>query len=275
MANDKDILQALADKADEENKERDAKINRQFQNKKKGKKKESKKESTEAPPPEDAVSKNTGEMEPIKESSIPLPEIKTKEPEESNPFGSLADEISKKSDALSPSSEKKQERNEPKDSKIKDVSSKELGEEVTKEHAEKIMSNKELGGRRRTVIVRTQVVEPDRSQDLGETSDPPKKETKPAPRLRLIREDTGEAYDIDRDLTIGRDDENDIVIPNPEGHYVSSHHAEIKLQGKDIFLKDIGSTNGTYVNDRKVGSWRLKAGNIVEFADIRFEVVEI
>ena len=92
--------------------------------------------------------------------------------------------------------------------------------------------------------------------------------------LYLVRTETGEMFPIDQDLSIGREDDNDIVIPEPDGHYVSGHHADISLQGRDVFLKDAGSTNGTFVNDRKVGSKRLKAGMKVRFADIDFVIEE-
>ena len=110
-------------------------------------------------------------------------------------------------------------------------------------------------------------------------------DAKISPSLCLIREETGEVFDLDGDLTIGRDMDNDIVIPNPEGHYVSAHHAHIEVQGKDVYLKDgyteidengkpeiVSSTNGTYVNDRKIRSCRIRAGNKIEFADIVFRV---
>lgn len=198
-------------------------------------------------------------------------------------FSKYADEMSRQSDALSAAAKNMSP-------KMKKISGKDIGEEVTEEHAKKVLSNKELGGRRRTVIVRTKVVDKNgkavaqeepaeekqndapKAAPKAENLHPPKETPQPAKKLILIRESTGEAYDLDRDLTIGRELDNDIVIPNPEGHYVSAHHAHIQIQGKDIFLKDLASTNGTYVNDRKVGSWRLKAGNKVEFADIVFRV---
>lgn len=284
MKNENDILQALADKADAENKERDAKIAKQYQGKKKSKKKNSKeKQQKEGNSPAEEikeVSRATGEMEPI--SGMPLPEIKespAKDAEEKvskeNPFDSLAEEMMEEGEALNASA-KSVVQNSSEDAlkKIKDVKSKEIGEEITKESAEKIISGKGKGGHRRTVIVRTQVVGSGEDAETKEEPPKPKKEEKIPPALRLVRPDTGESYDLSSDLTVGREDDNDVVIPNPEGHYVSAHHAEIQIQGRDIFVKDLSSTNGTYVNDRKIGSKRIRLGDIVEFADIKFEVVE-
>jgi hypothetical protein len=47
-------------------------------------------------------------------------------------------------------------------------------------------------------------------------------------------------------VTFGRDDENDVVL---DGNLVSSFHAEIQKIGNDYFVKDLDSTNGTFVND--------------------------
>lgn len=56
-------------------------------------------------------------------------------------------------------------------------------------------------------------------------------------------------------LTIGRKPENDIVIDNLA---VSSHHAKLVLEGESYFIEDLNSTNGTFVNDRKILKLDLK-----------------
>lgn len=62
-------------------------------------------------------------------------------------------------------------------------------------------------------------------------------------------------------VTIGRQDENTIVIDNLA---VSSYHARIDKAGDDFILTDLQSTNGTFVNDNKVSSHKLTHGdNIV------------
>ena len=56
-------------------------------------------------------------------------------------------------------------------------------------------------------------------------------------------------------MTIGRADENDIVIDNLA---VSGYHARIDKAGDTYILTDLQSTNGTFVNDKKIVSYRLR-----------------
>mgnify|MGYP003498818034 FL=1 len=63
-----------------------------------------------------------------------------------------------------------------------------------------------------------------------------------------------------KELTIGRLPDNDIVINNP---MVGRHHAKIVMeQGERYEIIDLQSTNGTYVNGRKVkGQMPLRPGD--------------
>lgn len=62
-------------------------------------------------------------------------------------------------------------------------------------------------------------------------------------------------------ITVGRKPDNNIVIDNLA---VSSYHARIDKAGDDFILTDLQSTNGTFVNDKKIVSHRLDHGdNIV------------
>lgn len=77
--------------------------------------------------------------------------------------------------------------------------------------------------------------------------------------------------------TIGRDTDNDIQI---EEHGVSNKHACIQvvpsqfLEGhNDIFLEDLGSKNGTLVNDEPVTRCQLKSNDVITIAWSRFKVV--
>jgi predicted component of type VI protein secretion system len=49
--------------------------------------------------------------------------------------------------------------------------------------------------------------------------------------------------------TIGRKPDNDIVIDNPA---ISGHHARIIKRGESYFVEDLNSTNGTFINDKKI-----------------------
>jgi pSer/pThr/pTyr-binding forkhead associated (FHA) protein len=59
-------------------------------------------------------------------------------------------------------------------------------------------------------------------------------------------------------ITIGRDDDNGIVIDNLA---VSTYHAKIDKVGSDYIVTDLQSTNGTFVNDEKVVSHKLTHGD--------------
>lgn len=61
-------------------------------------------------------------------------------------------------------------------------------------------------------------------------------------------------------ITIGRQEGNTIVIDNLA---VSSFHARIDVAGSDFILNDLQSTNGTFVNDKKVASHKLIHGDYI------------
>jgi predicted component of type VI protein secretion system len=61
-------------------------------------------------------------------------------------------------------------------------------------------------------------------------------------------------------VTIGRNDENTIQINNLA---VSGYHARIDSAGNDYILTDLQSTNGTFINDKKVVSQKLAHGDNV------------
>ena len=49
--------------------------------------------------------------------------------------------------------------------------------------------------------------------------------------------------------TIGRVEDNTFQITEPS---VSSHHCEVLLRGKDVVVRDLNSTNGSYINGEKM-----------------------
>ncbi len=76
------------------------------------------------------------------------------------------------------------------------------------------------------------------------------------PRLLLkFNDEVLKVIDSNKDLiTIGRNMKNDIQIDNLS---VSNYHAHIVCQLGHYFVEDLGSTNGTFVNDRKISKWAL------------------
>lgn len=61
--------------------------------------------------------------------------------------------------------------------------------------------------------------------------------------------------------TLGRRPYNDIVIDNLA---VSGEHAVMQMVGSDVFLEDLNSTNGTYINGKAIKKQLLTHGDVVE-----------
>ena len=91
-------------------------------------------------------------------------------------------------------------------------------------------------------------------------------------RLVILSEGfTGKAHELAVEkTTIGRVDDNTFSIP--EGS-VSSHHAEIPLRGMDVVVRDLNSTNGTFINGNQVsGEAPLKPGQILRLGTIELRL---
>jgi pSer/pThr/pTyr-binding forkhead associated (FHA) protein len=91
-------------------------------------------------------------------------------------------------------------------------------------------------------------------------------------RLVILSEGlTGTAHELTVDkTTIGRVDDNTFAIP--EGS-VSSHHCEVLLRGSEIVIRDLNSTNGTYINGNQVtGEAPLKPGQILRLGQIELRL---
>ncbi len=81
----------------------------------------------------------------------------------------------------------------------------------------------------------------------------------------------GERVDVDVAVTIGRSADCDLQIPDT---YLSSRHARLANDGGDLTIEDLGSTNGTYVNQELIrGRLLLEKGDIVQVGGVLFEVV--
>lgn len=88
----------------------------------------------------------------------------------------------------------------------------------------------------------------------------PLRSTEPKILVRLPGGATTEFVVRDR-LSLGRNPQrNNICISDRE---VSKEHAVIERRGSDIFVRDLGSSNGTFVNDAKVMDHRLRDGDTV------------
>ena len=92
------------------------------------------------------------------------------------------------------------------------------------------------------------------------------------PRRSLARfydEDSGDVlYVYKSAVSIGRDPENDIVI---EDSTVSGKHAILMYKGGAFTLRDLNSSNGTYVNDQKISETVISHGDVVRFGQATFK----
>lgn len=70
--------------------------------------------------------------------------------------------------------------------------------------------------------------------------------------------------------TLGRRPYNDIVIDNLA---VSGEHAVLQLTGNDVYLEDLNSTNGTYVNGKAVKKQLLQNNDTVEIGKYKIKFI--
>src|SRR6201996_3538087 len=68
--------------------------------------------------------------------------------------------------------------------------------------------------------------------------------------------------------TLGRRPYNDIVIDNLA---VSGEHAVLQMVGSDVFIEDLNSTNGTYINGKAVKKQLLSNNDVVEVGKYRIK----
>jgi hypothetical protein len=74
-------------------------------------------------------------------------------------------------------------------------------------------------------------------------------------------------------LTLGRSSRNDVDLARDE--YASSDHARIEPRRDGVWLQDVGSTNGTYLNGTRVTkAKRLSSGDVVRIGEteLRYEL---
>jgi FHA domain len=85
--------------------------------------------------------------------------------------------------------------------------------------------------------------------------------------------DAGEVVTLDSHaLRVGRASDNDLSVEGDE--YASTHHARFEPRRDGVYVEDVGSTNGTFVNGiRLTRERRLAPGDVVRIGetDLRFE----
>lgn len=77
---------------------------------------------------------------------------------------------------------------------------------------------------------------------------------------------TGKTVELKADkVTIGRSEDNSFQIAE---NSVSSHHCELELKDNIVHIKDLGSTNGTFINDKKIAAGTLIPGQVLRLGSI-------
>jgi FHA domain len=96
-----------------------------------------------------------------------------------------------------------------------------------------------------------------------------------APRLEVVAamgHEPGTRFDIGHGATLGRSNGADIPIDDP---FASSAHARIFPRGDFMYVEDMGSTNGTYLNGRQLrAAERLKIADVIRIGDSEYRYQE-
>ena len=95
----------------------------------------------------------------------------------------------------------------------------------------------------------------------------PDKRGSSMPKL-IIHSGTAQAREFELKAgtnTLGRDDDNDFTIDDPS---VSSFHAQIVVDGGSIFIKDLGSTNGTFILHSQVNEGVVLPGQFIRLGSV-------
>jgi hypothetical protein len=96
-----------------------------------------------------------------------------------------------------------------------------------------------------------------------------------SPRLEVVAamgHEPGTTFDVGEGATFGRSDNADIHVDDP---FASSAHARIFSRGGFMYVEDMGSTNGTYLNGRQVKTAeRLGMADTIRIGDSEYRYEE-
>lgn len=89
----------------------------------------------------------------------------------------------------------------------------------------------------------------------------------PASLELLDSGDASPVFTVDREqVMLGRVAENDIVLPDPN---VSRVHARVERRGGEFLITDLDSTNGTWVNEKRVSEEELSDNDVIRLGSTR------
>jgi pSer/pThr/pTyr-binding forkhead associated (FHA) protein len=99
-----------------------------------------------------------------------------------------------------------------------------------------------------------------------------RRKRKEGSRVLFVRSESqrGQEFEVNDVVVLGRSDETDFVIDDP---YASEFHLRLVSQENGMMLHDLGSTNGTYVNGRRVSApTELKRGDTIQVGKTVMEI---
>jgi len=91
------------------------------------------------------------------------------------------------------------------------------------------------------------------------------------PRLVVLSEGfTGRTHELKAETTtIGRLEDNAFQIPDSS---VSSHHCEVLLKGSEVTVRDLDSTNGSFINNQRFSESVLKPSQILRLGQVEMRL---
>jgi hypothetical protein len=96
-----------------------------------------------------------------------------------------------------------------------------------------------------------------------------------SPRLEVVAAmgyDPGTTFDLNGGATMGRSPTADVPVDDP---FASSAHARIFLRGQFMYIEDMGSTNGTFLNGRQLRKpEQLRVADSIRIGDTEYRYQE-
>ncbi|MDH0031662.1 MULTISPECIES: FHA domain-containing protein [unclassified Acinetobacter] len=87
----------------------------------------------------------------------------------------------------------------------------------------------------------------------------------------ITGEFTGQEINVERDMLVGRHQDADILLQSAD---VSRRHAALLLKDQQLWVQDLNSSNGTFINDLRIEQeTELHDGDMLQFASFVFSVL--